>query len=106
MRYEVLQTATINPARALGLDAQIGSLKVGKLADLIFYVSNSPLSLSIFYCMLLKFKLLFWTIILDTANIQWVMKNGYLYEASTMDQILPTLKARAPLPQLNLFTVN
>lgn len=44
----MLQTATINPAKALGLDGQIGSLKIGKLADLLFYnASNNPLDLSI-----------------------------------------------------------
>lgn len=42
----------------------------------------------------------------DTANIRWVMKNGHLYEALTMNQILPSVKPRAPLPQLNLLNTN
>lgn len=81
--YQVLQTATINSAKALGMDHQIGSLKVGKLADLVFYdPSNNPLTLK-------------------TANVKWVMKNGYVYDAQTMDQIYPVQKTRAPLPQIN-----
>eukprot|EP00026_Physarum_polycephalum_P003102 Phypoly_transcript_03111.p1 GENE.Phypoly_transcript_03111~~Phypoly_transcript_03111.p1 ORF type:complete len:824 (+),score=125.62 Phypoly_transcript_03111:125-2473(+) len=86
--YEVLQTGTINPAISLGLDGQIGSLVPGKLADLVFYdATNNPL-------------------LGNTENVKWVMKNGHLYDASTMNQILPVAKERAPLPALNLNLVN
>lgn len=39
---EALRTGTINPARALGLDKELGSLEPGKLADLIV-LNDNPL---------------------------------------------------------------
>jgi imidazolonepropionase-like amidohydrolase len=39
---EVLRTATVNPARMLGLEDQLGTVEVGKLADLVV-VRDDPL---------------------------------------------------------------
>ena len=39
---QALRMATINPARALGLDDQLGTIQAGKLADLVF-VDGDPL---------------------------------------------------------------
>jgi Tol biopolymer transport system component len=41
--YQALQMATINSARALGLDDQLGTIEVGKLADFAF-VDGDPLA--------------------------------------------------------------
>jgi hypothetical protein len=62
--YEALKAATVNPARALGLDA--GTIEVGKLADLIA-VDGDPLS--------------------DVANahhVKRVVANGRVYEVSQL----------------------
>lgn len=42
--YEVLKMATINGAKALGLDKEIGSLEKGKLADIIMIDMNDSLT--------------------------------------------------------------
>lgn len=65
---EALRTATINPAQSLGLDKHIGSLKAGKLADLIVLDKN-PLDN-----------------IYNTESIKYTMVNGRLYDAETMNE--------------------
>ncbi|HEX2722846.1 MAG TPA: amidohydrolase family protein, partial [Gemmatimonadaceae bacterium] len=67
--HEALRAATLNGAKALGLDADVGSLASGKLADLIVLDGN-PL-----------------TDIKNTATVRYVMVNGRIYDAATMAQI-------------------
>ncbi|PTX62083.1 imidazolonepropionase-like amidohydrolase [Kordia periserrulae] len=66
---EALKTATINPAAYIGADDDIGSLKVGKLADLIILDKN-PLEN-----------------IQNTESITHTMINGRLYDTETMNEI-------------------
>jgi imidazolonepropionase-like amidohydrolase/Tol biopolymer transport system component len=66
---EALRCATINGARALGLDKELGSLEKGKLADLIVLDKN-PLEN-----------------IRNTESIAMVMLNGRLYDAKTLNEI-------------------
>ena len=63
--FEALQAATVNPARALGLDA--GTIEPGKLADLVI-VDGDPLAN-----------------IANTHKVRRVIANGRLYE---MGQLL------------------
>ena len=67
--HDALRTATINPANYIGMGDHIGSLEVGKLADLIV-IDGNPLE-NIF----------------DTENVVYTMMNGRLYDASTMNEI-------------------
>jgi imidazolonepropionase-like amidohydrolase len=67
--HEALKTATVNPAKALGFDGNIGSLEPGKLADLLVMDKN-PLDN-----------------IRNTESIRYTMINGRLYDAETMHEI-------------------
>ena len=66
---QALSAATINPATYLGMDADIGSLETGKLADLVVLDAN-PLS-----------------DIQNSDDISLVLLNGRLYEASTLREV-------------------
>ncbi len=37
---EALQTATLNPARFFGMEAQLGTIEEGKLADMVLLAAN------------------------------------------------------------------
>jgi len=68
---DVLRVATVESARAIGLDNEIGTIEAGKLADLIVMDSN-PLD-----------------DITHTNSINRVMVNGVLYDAETLAQQWP-----------------
>jgi adenine deaminase len=67
--HEALRSATINGAHYLGMDDQIGSLKVGKLADLVVLDKN-PLEN-----------------IQNSNSVMYTMVNGRLYDAATLNEI-------------------
>jgi hypothetical protein len=75
--FETLRAATIHGADAIGLAKDLGSLEVGKLADLQV-LDRNPL-----------------TDIHNTNSIRYVMKNGRLYDGNTLDEVWPRAK---PLP--------
>jgi len=69
--HDVLRAATILGAEGLGLDGDVGSIDVGKLADLVVLDAN-PLEN-----------------IRNTNTIRYVMKNGRLYDGNTLDEVWP-----------------
>jgi imidazolonepropionase-like amidohydrolase len=76
---EAIRAATLNPARYLGLDADIGSLEPGKLADLVV-IDGDPTA-----------------DIRQSDRVALVMVNGRLYDAATMDEVGATPRKRRPL---------
>ena len=75
---EALKTATINAANYIGAGQFVGSLKAGKMADLIVLTDN-PLD-----------------DIENTQSIEMVMANGRLYDADSMNEIGNSSKNRLP----------
>ncbi|MBI4850555.1 MAG: PD40 domain-containing protein [Acidobacteria bacterium] len=75
---QTIRAATLDGAKYLGLDGEIGSLTVGKLADLVVLDKN-PL-----------------TDIRNTDSVSYVMKNGELFEADNMDKVWPIKEPRKP----------
>ena len=74
---EALQTATLNPARFLGLENQLGTIEKGKLADLVLLDAN-PLD-----------------DIRNTQKIAAVIANGRYLPRAELDKMLAGVEAAA-----------
>ena len=68
---DVLRVATLEGAKAIGLDGDIGSIEVGKLADLIV-LDNNPLEA-----------------ISHSNSVRLVMVNGVFYDANSLAEVWP-----------------
>ncbi len=77
--HEILRMATLDSAAALGYASEIGSLEAGKMADLIV-LNKDPLA-----------------DIRNSNTIQYVMKNGEMWDGDTMDQVWPVQKKLAEM---------
>lgn len=66
---QAIKAATISPAKTLGLDTQLGSLKVGKLADMIVIDGDVTQDIRL------------------SDKVVYTMINGRLYDAETMNEV-------------------
>ena len=74
---EALRCATLNGAKSLGMDRDIGSLQAGKLADIIV-IEGNPLQ-----------------DIRQSEKVTWTMVNGRLYDAATLNEVGARERKRA-----------
>ncbi len=75
---EALRAATIDGARIIGIDEDLGSIESGKLADLVI-LNKNPLE-----------------DIRNSTAIYQVMQDGRLYDGETLDQIWPKTQPLKP----------
>ncbi len=78
--HDLLRAATIFGAEAIGLGQDIGTLEAGKFAD-ILVMDADPLQ-----------------DIRNTVRLRYVMKNGRLYDANTLDEVWPRQRSLASQP--------
>ena len=78
--YDAIEIATINGFAHHGLDHLLGSIEVGKLADMVI-MTEDPLD-----------------DIRNTRSIEYVIKNGILYSGKDASQVYPT-----PIPAPKLY---
>ena len=71
-----LQTATLNPARFLGLDKSLGTVEKGKLADLVLLEANPLIDIR------------------NTKRIAAVVANGRLFDRPALDRMLREVELR------------
>jgi Tol biopolymer transport system component len=71
---EVLRAATVGGADVCGISSNLGSLEKGKLADLVIFERDPRQNLK------------------NSTTIRYVLKDGVLYDAATMDEVWPTRK--------------
>ncbi|MFM7232302.1 MAG: amidohydrolase family protein, partial [bacterium] len=76
--HEALRCATVGGAQYLGYDRDLGTIEKGKLADLLLFDAD-PL-----------------TDIRRTESLSYVMLNGRLHDAWTLDEVAPRKRTRGP----------
>jgi hypothetical protein len=90
---DVIQHATGNNARILGMEDKLGRIKVGFLADLIL-IEGNPLE---------NLKFLYPTGVMDLKDgkivhrggVKWTIKDGYVYHVPTLLDDVKKIVARA-----------
>ncbi|BAO76896.1 amidohydrolase family protein [Winogradskyella sp. PG-2] len=72
--YDALRLATIKGCEALGLDNDLGTIEVRKVADILIMNANPLDNLR------------------NTNTLTHVVKNGVVYDANTLDEVAPIEK--------------
>jgi len=78
--HDALRAATVLGAEAIGMGQDLGTLEAGKLAD-ILVLDRDPLEN-----------------LRNTTALRYVMKNGRLYDANSLDEVWPRQRKLPPQP--------
>ncbi len=74
---EAIRCGTISSAKTLGMEQDLGSIEVGKLADLVILNADPSESIR------------------NSIEIDSVMANGFLYRGDTLQRMTAEVRARA-----------
>lgn len=80
---EVIRSATLNGAEALGMDDQIGSVEVGKLADFVIVEENPLRNLKVLYGTG-AIKLTEENEVVRVGGVKYTIKDGIIYDAKKL----------------------
>lgn len=80
---EVIRSATLNGAEALGWDDKIGSVQIGKLADFVIVEENPLMNLKVLYGTG-AIKLTKDNEVVRTKGIKYTIKDGVIYDAKRL----------------------
>ena len=75
-----VRVATLNGATYLGMEKDLGSIEIGKLADMVV-LDRNPLEQ-----------------IENSDSVSFTMINGVVYEAENMDRVWPSAEPRGSFP--------
>jgi imidazolonepropionase-like amidohydrolase len=80
---KALEVASLHGARFIGMERDLGTLEVGKLADLMVLNTNPLVNIR------------------NTKDMMYVMKGGVLYDDDTLDEVWPTARSYGRYPWVN-----
>jgi hypothetical protein len=80
---EVIRSATLNGAQALGMDKQVGSVEIGKLADFVIVDANPLENLQVLYGTG-AVKLNADNKVVRVGGVKYTIKDGIVYDAKKL----------------------